>query len=65
MNDLFILCGGERAPAGDVGGPARGGQEEEPRGGLPDLQSLSVFWPQMFLQNTLGDLYSPANLRRS
>ena len=32
------------------------GQEEEPRGGLPDLQSSPAFWPQMFLQNALGEL---------
>ena len=37
------------------------GEEEEPRGGLPDLQSSPAFWPQTFLQNALGDLNSPAN----
>ena len=43
----------------------KGGQEEEPRGGLTDLQSSPAFLPQTFLQNALGDLNSPANLRRS
>ena len=43
----------------------KGGQEKEPRGGLPDLQSSPVFRPQMFLQNALGDLNSQANLRCS
>ena len=43
----------------------KGGQEEEPRGGLTDLQSSPAFRPQTFLQNALGDLNSPANLRRS
>ena len=43
----------------------KGGQEEEPKGGLPDLQSSPAFRPQMFLQNSLGDLNSLANLGRS
>ena len=60
-----LLTGGERGPAGDEGGPAKGGQEEEPRGGLPDLQSSPAFQPNMFLQNALSYLNSPANLRRS
>ena len=53
------LTGGERVSAGDVGGPAKGGQEEEPRGGLPNLQSSPAFRPHTFLQNALGDLNSP------
>ena len=43
----------------------RGGGEEEPRGGLPYFQSSPAFRPQMFLQNSLGDLNSLANLGRS
>ena len=42
-----------------------GGQEEEPRGGLPNLQLSPASWPQTFLQNALGDLNSLANLRHS
>ena len=53
------MSGGERAPAGEKGAPARG-EEKEPRGGLPDLQSSPAYWPQTFLQNALGDPNSPA-----
>ena len=59
------LTKGERAPTGDVGVPAGGGEEEEPRGGLPYFPSSPAFRPQMFLQNSLGDLNSLANLGRS
>ena len=66
MIRVGALTGGERAPAGDEGGPTRGGgQEEEPRGGLPNLQLSPASWPQTFLQNALGDLNSLANLRHS
>ena len=55
------LIEGERAPLGEEGAPAGGGgREEEPRGGLPDLQSLPVYRSQMLLQSALGDLNSPA-----
>ena len=59
------MTGGERAPTGDVGAPAVGRQEEEPRIGLPDLQFSPAYQPQTFLQNALGDLNSLANLRNS
>ena len=42
----------------------KGGQEEEPRGVLSDLQSSPAFQPQTFLQSALGDLNSPPILRR-
>ena len=54
---MGALTEGERAPAETKEGP----QREEPRGGLPNLQSPPAFRPQTSLQDdTLGDLKIPA-----
>ena len=46
---------------GEEGAPTEGGgREEEPRGGLPDLQSSQAYGPQLLLKSALGDLNSPA-----
>ena len=49
----------------DKGGPTEGGRRRSPEVGFPNLQSSPALWPQTFLQNTLGDLNSQANLRHS
>ena len=49
----------------DEGDSAEGGRRRSPEVGFPNLQSSPAFWPQTFLQNTLGDLTSPANSRHS
>ena len=59
------LTRGERAPAGDVGGPTEGGRRRSLEVGSPNLQFSPASRPQTFLQNALGDLNSPANLRHS
>ena len=55
----------QRGPAEDIGGPAEGGRRRSPEVGFSNLQSSPASWPQTFLQNTLGDLNSPAHLRHS
>ena len=55
----------EGAPAEDEGAPAEGGRRRSPEVGsqIFSPHHSPAFWPQTFLQNTLGDLNSPANYK--